>query len=60
VAGLAAGFLMSSVTCLYYLRAQTGTRFLWGAAYALFSFLALSWILPYAILTIREEGWGTR
>ena len=60
LSGLAAGLIMSSVTCLYYLRAQKGPRFLWGAVYALYSFVALSWILPYAIFTVREEGWGTR
>ena len=60
LSGLAAGLIMSSVTCLYYLRAQKGLRCLWGAVYALYSFVALSWILPYAILTVREEGWGTR
>lgn len=58
--GLAAGAVMAAVASLYYLRAQPGPRFLWGAVYALFSFLGLTWILPYAILTVREEKWGTR
>ncbi len=58
--GLGAGFVMAVVSSLYYLRAQPGLRFLWGAVYAVFSFVGLLWILPYAILTVREEGWGTR
>lgn len=58
--GLGAGFVMSALSSLYYLRARKGLRFLWGAVYALYSFLTLLWILPYAIITVRDERWGTR
>ncbi|MCG5052245.1 MAG: glycosyltransferase [Myxococcales bacterium] len=60
VAGLAAGFVMAALSSLYYLRARPGLRFLWGAVYAVYAFTALLWILPYAIVTVRDERWGTR
>jgi hypothetical protein len=29
-------------------------------AYAAFSVVALQWILPWALVTVRDERWGTR
>lgn len=60
IAGLVAGFGMSALASLYYLRIDSSLRFLWGVVYAGYSFLSLQWILPYAMLTIRDERWGTR
>ena len=47
-------------TALYYLRVERSFRFLYGALYAVFSVLLLQWILPWALLTVRDERWGTR
>jgi hyaluronan synthase len=47
-------------SALYYLRIERSFRFLYGVLYAVFSLLMLQWILPWAILTVRDERWGTR
>lgn len=47
-------------TALYYLRVERSFRFLYGALYAVFSVLLLQWILPWALITVRDEKWGTR
>ncbi len=33
---------------------------LWSYVYGLFNFVALSWIAPYALLTVHRSGWLTR
>lgn len=50
----------ATFTALYYLRLERSFRFLYGVAYAIFSALCLQWILPWALLTVRDERWGTR
>ena len=47
-------------TALYYLRVERSFRFLYGVLYAVFSLLLLQWILPWALITVRDERWGTR
>lgn len=47
-------------TALYYLRIEKSFRFLYGIAYAVFCVFCLQWILPWALLTVRDERWGTR
>ncbi len=47
-------------TALYYLRVERSFRFLYGVLYVVFSVLLLQWILPWALLTVRDERWGTR
>ena len=47
-------------TALYYLRVERSFRFLYGALYAIYSVLLLQWILPWALITVRDERWGTR
>jgi hyaluronan synthase len=47
-------------SAFYYLRTERSLRFLYGAAYAVYSLLLLQWILPWAIVTVRDERWGTR
>jgi hyaluronan synthase len=59
-AGLCAGLGMSMVASLYYVRIERSFRFMWGVVYAGYSFLLLQWVLPYALITIRDERWGTR
>ncbi len=50
----------ATFTALYYLRLERSFRFLYGVAFAVFSVLCLQWILPWALLTVRDERWGTR
>lgn len=50
----------TAFTALYYLRLETSFRFLYGVAYAVFATLCLQWILPWALITVRDERWGTR
>ena len=45
---------------LYYLRSERSFHFLYGVLYAYFSSLALFWIFPYAVATVRSRGWLTR
>ncbi|MGH7437031.1 MAG: glycosyltransferase family 2 protein [Polyangiaceae bacterium] len=47
-------------TALYYLRIERSARFVYGVLYAVFSLLCLQWTLPWALLTVRDERWGTR
>ncbi len=44
----------------YYLRIERSFRFAYGALYACYSLLLLQWVLPWALLTVRDERWGTR
>lgn len=47
-------------TALYYLRIERSLRFVYGVLYAVFNLLLLQWTLPWALLTVRDERWGTR
>ncbi|MEI8256480.1 MAG: glycosyltransferase, partial [Deltaproteobacteria bacterium] len=44
VSGMVAGAGMSAIASAYYLRIERNGRFLWGVAYAMFSFVSLQWI----------------
>ncbi len=44
----------------YYLRIERSFRFVYGVLYAVYSVLLLQWIMPWAIVTVRDERWGTR
>jgi hyaluronan synthase len=57
---LLAIMIVSTVYVLYYLRSERSWEFVFGILYAYFSFFALTWIFPYAALTIRARGWLTR
>ncbi len=57
---LLAIMLVSTFYMLYYLRSERSWDFVYGILYAFFSFFALTWILPYALLTVRARGWMTR
>jgi hyaluronan synthase len=52
--------VVSTVYVLYYLRSERSWDFVFGILYAYFSFFALTWIFPYAALTVRARGWLTR
>jgi hyaluronan synthase len=44
----------------YYLRFERSFRWVYGVFYAAFSVVLLQWILPWALITVRDERWGTR
>lgn len=52
--------LMAMLYTLYFLRSQRSLDFVYGIAYSYFAFFALTWIFPYAVLTVRTRGWLTR
>ncbi|MDX1812013.1 MAG: hypothetical protein R3240_08705, partial [Gammaproteobacteria bacterium] len=52
--------IMSLLYALYFLRSERSWDFAYGVIYAYFSFVALSWIFPYAIMTARARSWLTR
>jgi hyaluronan synthase len=52
--------IASTLTALYYVRREFSLRFVFGVVYAFYAFFLLQWILPWAVVTVREEGWGTR
>lgn len=58
--GALAGLAAAALASLYYVRVERSLRFLWGAAYAGYALAGLQWVLPYALLTVRDERWGTR
>jgi hyaluronan synthase len=57
---LIAIMVISLIYVLYYLRSERSWDFVFGILYAYFSFFALTWIFPYAALTLRARGWLTR
>ena len=57
---LLAIMVVSTLYTLYYLRSERSWDFVFGILYGYFSFFALTWIFPYAALTVRARGWLTR
>jgi len=57
---LLAIMVVSGLYALYYLRSERSWDFAYGILYGYFSFFALTWIFPYAALTLRSRGWLTR
>jgi hyaluronan synthase len=55
-------FLVASsfVLSLYYLRTNRSLSFLYGIPYALVTAFLLWWIVPYSVLTLRNQSWLTR
>jgi len=52
--------LFAAFNMLYCLRSERSWEVLMGILYAYFSFVALFWIFPFAVLTVRARGWLTR
>ena len=50
----------ATLYALYYLRSERSWDFVYGIAYAYFSFFSLFWVFPYALLTLRARSWMTR
>ena len=57
---LLAIMVVSTLYVMYYLRSERSWDFVFGILYGYFSFFALTWIFPYAALTLRARGWLTR
>ena len=52
--------LGATFSAAYYLRMERSFRFAYGLLYAVYSVFLLQWILPWALITVRDERWGTR
>ncbi len=52
--------VFATLNMLYVLRSERTWEVLFGVVYAYFSFFALFWIFPYALVTVRSRGWLTR
>lgn len=57
---LAAFLGAATLAAMYYLWTERSAYFVYGILYALFSLVLLQWIFPYALVTVRDERWGTR
>jgi hyaluronan synthase len=51
---------VSLLYSLYYLRSERSMDVVYGVLFAFYSFLGLSWIPAYAVLSVRARGWLTR
>lgn len=51
---------MSLFSVLYFLRTERSMSFLYGVLYTYYSAVALFWIFPYAVATVRSRKWMTR
>ncbi len=51
---------MSLFSVLYFLRSERSMNFLYGVLYTYYSSIALFWIFPYAVATVRSRKWMTR
>lgn len=58
--GTAALLIGATFSALYYMRIERSFRFFYGALSAVDSALLLPWVLPWAMITVRDERWGTR
>jgi len=58
--GLVALLLGAVFSAAYHLRFERSFRWLYGVLYGIFSLVLLQWILPWALVTVRDERWGTR
>jgi len=52
--------LISFIYSLYYLRSERSFNIVYGVVFEYFSFFALFWVFPWALVTVRSKGWLTR
>jgi hyaluronan synthase len=45
---------------LFYFRESKNLSFLYGIPYGLLAILFLWWIVPFSILTLKNQSWLTR
>jgi len=50
----------SFVLSLYYLRTNKSLAFLYGIPYGIITALLLWWIVPFSVLTMKDQSWLTR
>jgi len=44
----------------YYIHQERDAEFVYGILYSYFAFFALNWVQPYALITLKNDGWLTR
>ena len=52
--------LMGFLYMLFYIDIERSWHFIYGIIYSFLFITVLVWILPYSILTMRTNTWGTR
>jgi hyaluronan synthase len=52
--------VLSAFNMLYYLRSERSLDVLYGVVYSYYSLIALFWIFPVAVFTVRARSWLTR
>ena len=52
--------VVSFILSAYYISAERDMDFVYGVLYALYAFMFVKWIKPYAFLTLRDGRWLTR
>jgi hyaluronan synthase len=52
--------IFSFILSLYYLRTNRSMAFLYGVPYGLITAFFLWWIVPFSVLTMRNQKWLTR
>ncbi len=52
--------VISALNTLYYLRSERSPDFFYGILYSYYSLVALFWIFPVAVFTVRSKAWLTR
>jgi hyaluronan synthase len=50
----------SSIQMLFYAKNHSVSHALWAYPYSIFYAIALFWITPYSIVTVKKGGWLTR
>ncbi len=57
---LCASTLLALPWAVIYLRSERHSDVLYGVLYGWYAIFALFWIQPFAVLTVRKNGWMTR
>jgi hyaluronan synthase len=52
--------ILAFVLSLYYLRTNRSWAFLYGIPYAIIAVFFLWWIVPFSLLTVKNQSWVTR
>jgi hyaluronan synthase len=52
--------LFSTFNMIYYLRSEWSVDVVYGVLFSYFELLAMFWIFPYAVCTVRTPSWLTR
>jgi len=52
--------VMAGIYMTFYVKVERDWNFLFGILYSFFYMVILIWMLPYAMLTIKKNSWGTR